>query len=219
MLKRTPSSVAMKLCNFASLDPAHRERGIRGLAKTSRADREIWNEFHQDWNRLAIESEALRLARKDVSAALPHPNATDADIGYSGSTERVAMSRIRLAQRFFRRAVLASYDGRCCISEIPMRSLLVASHIIPWSRQPESRADPRNGLCLSNLHDAAFDRGLITIDSEFRLVLSKRLREHTSNATLRQSFAVYEGKTIRLPSRFRPTNASLDYHRNEVFRP
>lgn len=221
MLERTPSSVAMKLCNLASLDPAHRERGIRGLSKASHADRGIWEEFHQNWNRLAVESEALRQARTDVSAkaASLQTDAADADMTHNGATERVAMTRVRLAQQFFRRAVLASYDGRCCISEIPVRSLLVASHIMPWSRHPESRADPRNGLCLSSLHDAAFDRGLIAIDSEFRLVLSSQLREHMSNATLKQSFEACEGKAIRLPNRFRPSSVTLDYHRNTVFRP
>jgi hypothetical protein len=61
--------------------------------------------------------------------------------------------------------------------------LLIASHIVPWStlddRAPlapvprgvglgvRGRVDPRNGLCLSRLHDAAFDRGLITFDASW----------------------------------------------------
>ncbi len=48
-LGRTPSSLSMKLCNLASLDPYHQARGIKGLSSTSRADREIWNEFNSDW--------------------------------------------------------------------------------------------------------------------------------------------------------------------------
>ena len=39
---RTPSSVAMKLCNLASLDTYHRERGVKGLEGASRGDRAIW---------------------------------------------------------------------------------------------------------------------------------------------------------------------------------
>ena len=38
-LGRTPSSVGMKLCNFTSLDPAERERGIQGLSGASQLDR------------------------------------------------------------------------------------------------------------------------------------------------------------------------------------
>ena len=47
----------MKLCNLASLDPRHQERGIKGLDSTSKADREIWNEFNSDWGRFGVESE------------------------------------------------------------------------------------------------------------------------------------------------------------------
>ena len=38
-LGRTPSSVAMKLVNFASLDPTHKNRGVRGLSHASTSDR------------------------------------------------------------------------------------------------------------------------------------------------------------------------------------
>ncbi|MFZ4580885.1 MAG: HNH endonuclease, partial [Myxococcota bacterium] len=53
---RTPSSLAMKLVNFASLDPAEQARGIKGLAGASANDRKIWNEFQEDWNALVEES-------------------------------------------------------------------------------------------------------------------------------------------------------------------
>ena len=57
LLGRTPSSVAMKLVNFASLDPAHRARGVKGLAGHSRNDELVWNEFHDNWDEMAILSE------------------------------------------------------------------------------------------------------------------------------------------------------------------
>jgi len=56
---RTPSSLAMKLSNLASLDPVQRARGIRGLSGASRQDREMWNEFHANLNDLGPESEQL----------------------------------------------------------------------------------------------------------------------------------------------------------------
>ncbi len=43
---RTPSAVAMKLSNLASLDPALKLRGIKGLAGASILDRAMWEEFH-----------------------------------------------------------------------------------------------------------------------------------------------------------------------------
>lgn len=47
----------MKLVNFASLDPAHRLRGVKGLTGHSRNDEQVWNEFRDDWNKMAVLSE------------------------------------------------------------------------------------------------------------------------------------------------------------------
>ena len=59
LLGRTSSAVAWKLVNFASLDPSLKKRGIKGATNVSNLDREVWNEFYSDWNRLAYESEIL----------------------------------------------------------------------------------------------------------------------------------------------------------------
>jgi putative restriction endonuclease len=69
-LERPPGSLAMKLCNLASLDPALRMRGIRGLTGASELDRAVWDEFQADTNTLAPQSEdAFRLlfARDDTA--------------------------------------------------------------------------------------------------------------------------------------------------------
>jgi putative restriction endonuclease len=58
LLGRTPSSLAMKLVNFASLDPEQRARGIRGLAGHSRTDELVWNEFSSNWDQMTLLSEA-----------------------------------------------------------------------------------------------------------------------------------------------------------------
>ena len=99
-----------------------------------------------------------------------------------------------------------------------MRELLVASHIKPWAAFPDERLDPRNGLCLSSLHDAAFDSGLITLDEDNRVVLSKRLRDHFTTPTLERSFAPFAGEPIRLPDKLAEPDAGfLAYHREEIF--
>ena len=56
---RTPSAVSWKLANFARLDPALQKRNIAGATHGARAEVEIWNEFSNDWDRLAFESERL----------------------------------------------------------------------------------------------------------------------------------------------------------------
>jgi putative restriction endonuclease len=57
-MNRTPSSLSMKLCNFASFDPALQARGVKGLAGASRADGKIWNDFTADWQTMSDKSEA-----------------------------------------------------------------------------------------------------------------------------------------------------------------
>ena len=56
---RTPSSLAMKLCNFASLDPVQQARGIKGLVGATKQDREMWKEFQTQLSVLGPESEQM----------------------------------------------------------------------------------------------------------------------------------------------------------------
>lgn len=222
LLGRTPSSVAMKLNNFVSLDAAHAARGVKGLSGASQGDREIWAEFHADWTALSVLSEEL-LAYLKHHGTLPDLTKTPEALvvtttEYSGATEANREVAVRLAQRFFRRAVLAGYRERCCISNIARKELLIASHIIPWSTAPEHRANPQNGLCLSRLHDGAFDRGLITLDEDLRLVLSRELAAACTNESLKTCFENHEGRPITLPGRFLPDQRFLAHHRERVFR-
>jgi putative restriction endonuclease len=114
---------------------------------------------------------------------------------------------------------LNAYGVRCCITGINVPRLLVASHIKPWRDFPNERLEPRNGLCLSSLHDAAFDAGLITLDEHLKLVLSKRLKDYFPQAALEQSFVEYEGTTIRKPNKIaEPDPTMLQYHREIIFK-
>ena len=114
--------------------------------------------------------------------------------------------------------MLASYDGRCCITGNPIPELLRASHILPWSKFPEHRLNPRNGLCLAATHDAAFDRGLLSFDGENRLVLSSYLEGSMSERSVEAEFLPYRGKPLRLPDKFAPDPKLLAAHRSDIFR-
>jgi predicted restriction endonuclease len=218
---RTPSSLAIKLCNFASLDPAIVGSGRVGMRGAANADRDIWNEFHTTRLALGVESEQLLhdlftqdetkevdfLARDKVRLIAP-----------SGPTETEATVKVRRGQQFFRQAVLNAYDIRCCISGINVPRLLVASHIKPWGKFPDHRLNPRNGLCLSAIHDAAFDAGLVTLDDNLNIVLSKRLRSFFPQPALELNFVPFEGKPIRLPAKLaEPELDFLRFHREEIF--
>lgn len=214
VIGRTPGALAMKLVNFASLDPAITGSGRVGLAGASRLDREIWSEFSADWDGLTLECDRLR---RQLGAA---PTVDEADEqlvpqDYSGETRRVIAEQ-RIRQSFFRRAVLSSYGGRCCMSGVTEPQLLVASHIVPWSRDKANRLNPSNGLCLSALHDRAFDKGLISVADDYRVLVSARLLR-SGNEFVVSTFACLEGMQIELPERFQPNPKFLARHRTEVF--
>jgi len=160
LLGRTPSSLAMKLVNFASLDPAHKARGVRGLAGHSRSDERVWTEFHDNWDELTVLSETklqnLEAGTKEPAAQKPdrhEPEYLPRDV----PTEATATVTVRTMPAFFRKVVLAAHNSKCCITGNPVEDLLVASHILPWSDFPQQRLNPKNGLCLA----AHFDRGSI----------------------------------------------------------
>jgi len=196
LLGRTPSSLAMKLVNFASLDPEQRARGIRGLAGHSRADEQVWSEFDASWDEMALVSEAklrgLQAAHPSQSAAL---DATD--LG-DRPTETENVIKVRTMQGFFRKLVLGAYNSKCCVTGNPVGGLLVASHILPWGGFPKERLNPRNGLCLAAHFDKAFDCGLIAFDERLRLMLSPVLRRHLTSDAIRSEFGERDGQPLLL---------------------
>lgn len=217
VIGRSPSALAMKLTNIASLDPVIRSTGRKGLTGASLADREMWDEMTSDWGHFAEE-----IARTEHAIASgpilkgTQEESSDALTSYVGET-RSALIEARLGQGFFRVAVLSSYEYKCCISGLAVPELLVASHIVPWRADAGNRLNPRNGLCLSSIHDRAFDLGLITISPDFRLTLSKRLRMNKSNPYLCHTFHDYADKAICLPEKFLPDPEFLRFHRERIF--
>lgn len=212
-MHRTPGALAMKACNFASLNPVFRASNRAGLSGASAADRALWQEF-------AANSELVSAEAEDVFANLEPAVAAreQADIQPpAGETDVLRVIRARRVQSFFRSAVLTSYSARCAISGLAVPELLVASHIIPWSASVERRADPTNGICLNALFDRAFDRGLLTIDEDFRVVISTKLRRDAESADLQCSIAEAHGRRIQLPERMPPDAGALERHRQSVF--
>ena len=107
----------------------------------------------------------------------------------------------------------------CCITGLADVRLLIASHIKPWAAcdNGNERTDTANGLCLNALHDRAFDKGLITLDGEMRVVVSKALKHAVSRAVFNDYFIRYEWKKIVAPERGRPSEKFLAYHRGKIF--
>lgn len=204
----------MKLVNFASFDPVHKKRGIKGLANASRQDKTVWEEFNANPNRLAEESEDASLR---LSGLREPPAEQDFEIP-TGPTETQLTRPMRLVQRFFRRSVLASYRFTCAFCGLNIPELLNASHIIPWKDDASLRADPRNGFCLCCLHDRAFDRGFMSVNDRHKVVISPRLKAGAIVPFHKAAFLDLEGRLIAIPEKFAPYEHSLRYHLTSVFK-
>ena len=105
----------------------------------------------------------------------------------------------RLHQAVFRERVLAAYGYRCALSGLPEPRLIDAAHIVPDDEEL-GQPDVRNGICMSKIHHAAFDAGLIGIDPEFTIHVSERLLSTHDGPLLEQSLKALAGHKIRIPT-------------------
>jgi len=209
LINRTPGSVAYKLVNFASLDPSLKARGIKGASNTSKLDKEIWDEFYNNWEDLPYESEML-LAKLN-NTTLEFVNNHEINDIPTGKT-RDSLVKVRVNQSFFRSSILASYNNTCCITGLKLSELLIAGHIKPWSVDEKNRLNPRNGIAINALHDKAFENGLITITPEYKIKISEIILKQKRTDSIEKYFLQYENKDIVLPSRFLPDIEFLKYH-------
>lgn len=196
-LDRTPGSVAMKLNNLTSLDPDELARGIVGLKGASNLDRAVWEWAAANPVNAAAEMESTW--RVVMEEAPPEPITTpQPKLVYDGAgTETTSAITSRLGQQFFRRVVLANFHSACGLTGMTNPALLRASHIVAWSESDEHRVQPGNGVALNALHDAAFDKHLISFDNDLRLLVGKRLRDSIGKALFAEQFLAFEGQRLR----------------------
>lgn len=213
---RTPAAVAWKLVNFASIDPAITDTGRVGASHGGKLDAEVYREFTHDWERLSYESERL-FAQMTQQSVEPLADQNIVDTFPEGK-EREAVVKVRVNQRFFRAAVLAAYDLRCCISGLGVPELLNASHIIPWAANKDNRVNPRNGLCLNLVLDRAFDRGMFTVLPNLTIQISKTVSAAKQDSAVTELLLRYDGVLMQPPRRFMPEASFLDYHNKHIFR-
>ena len=143
----------------------------------------------------------------------------------SADTTRIVQHRARVGHKAFATEVLRRFDSTCGFCGMAPRSLqgnrlIIASHIKPWADSSNrERRDPRNGVAACPTHDAAFDKGLITVNGGLRVHRSQRLRasverdegvEHNFGESLRESLIVPSGVEP-------PRDAYLRWHHEHVY--
>ena len=127
-------------------------------------------------------------------------------------TEREAVINARIGQGIFREQLIKKYAGRCIVTGVDDRRILLASHIRPWAVSTnEQRLSSENGLLLSPLYDKLFDVGLITFSDDGQIVCSKELENKNIDLLKIDRNKKYD---LKISSAF---VENLKYHQNAVF--
>ena len=222
-LGRTPNAVALKAWNIAAHDERRLAKGKVGMTHGSRYDQEVWVDFENEGDALIVyayellqdklESSISTTSYEVVSTKSP---ADDLDIPEGKTREALVSARVN--QSYFRNRLIENYQGRCCVTGLGVDSLLIASHIKPWSTSDPAteRLAPDNGLLLNALHDRAFDQGLITIDKDLQIVVSPAVPKDDDAAN--RFLWEYEGCQIEEPLAFKPRPEFIEYHNDVIFR-
>jgi len=120
----------------------------------------------------------------------------------------------------FRREIVRLYNDTCCITGVRVSapysfSMVDACHIVPFYKTFNN--NPTNGIALCpNLH-RAFDKGAISIDDNYRVIVSRTFVE---NAQSDYSFKALTGKQIELPrdQNYTPDTEAFSWHREHIFK-
>ena len=93
-------------------------------------------------------------------------------------TERKELITLRVGQGFYRQELIKKFDNKCAVTGINLEEILIASHIIPWRHSnDEERLDVENGILLSPLYDALFDKNLISFQDNGDIIISKQIQD------------------------------------------
>lgn len=122
----------------------------------------------------------------------------------------------RLGQGTFRLVVTDTYQRRCAITREKVLPVLEAAHIKPVSEGGDHRIE--NGLLMRSDVHTLFDSGYLTIAPDFKLLVSRRLKEEFRNG---EQYYRLNGQKIWVPPHLsdRPNREFLEWHADIVFRP
>ncbi len=125
-----------------------------------------------------------------------------------------------IRSNIFKRQIPILYQNTCAVSDLQINatlniSMIDACHIIPFSHSYDDTIS--NGISLTPTLHRAFDRGLISFDNNYKLILSNKFNEtNISQYSIKQ----FEGKRILLPKykKYYPNIENLIWHRKNIFK-
>lgn len=210
LIKRTPSSVAMRLCNYVSCDPAMKAVGIEGLSAGVKTCTPYWNEFANNRSKLismagVCRAKLIETMDMDDEYILNHISDWDNLVE-------------ELYDCKFQAIIKRNYNDHCAISGIKVPQLLTACHIIPVSESEDEAMKADNGLLLSLNFAKAYVNGLIGIDDHYIVHLSDDLMTHQFDSNFSSFFRKFEHKQLLLNDvTVKPDKTFLQWHMDTVF--
>ena len=119
----------------------------------------------------------------------------------------------------FKQRVPKMYNYRCAVSGLQVNSehsisMVDACHIQPWSLNHVDTI--QNGICLTPTLHRAFDRGLISISDDYRVIVSKTFMEDKNSS---YALSQFNRKPLLLPiqKEYAPSLDFLEWHRANTF--
>lgn len=116
------------------------------------------------FNSIDEEQEAEMMIRNDSNLSI---------------TEKEQLIKARKGQGKFREDLLKYWSYKCCVTDVDLSDILVASHIKAWKDSDNSeRLDVYNGLLLSPTLDKLFDKGFISFSDKGYILFSERVKPY-----------------------------------------
>ena len=142
---------------------------------TSKVNQGYLYEIGDDWgNAILKEAKVNSLKLFEVTTVNNEKYELQNDV--PDVTSRRGLVTSRVGQGAYRRKLLLRWNNKCAITGCEIPEILIASHIKPWSESNnKERLDVDNGILLSPLFDALFDRHLISFTNSGDIIVSNKL--------------------------------------------
>lgn len=196
---------------FLAIIKAIREESTSQKSKATITSKSVGEENFREVVRLKKEAADAHLLSTLLEELKNASNQVSMEYANKPGDDIDAIVKRRIGQGPFRKFLEKEYGVSCWLSGLDHSQLLIASHIVPWSKStPSQKTDPENGLLLSVSWDALFDKGFISFDDEGRLLRSALLNEHTVNCL---GIAIEVSLSEKLMTEKRKQN--LSWHREK----
>ena len=170
-------------------------------------------DFKQVIEGLLAETEQISAYREELLQRVEHTFSIQKSIESTETEEPIRTAG-------FRQAIMGTYNYTCAVCQLYIltldgESVTEAAHIIPFSESYND--DVRNGISLCQLHHWTFDKGLISLDRNYEVIVSELMLER---GPIEWLLTTLRGKSILLPehNEFYPAQEALAWHREEIFR-